>query len=122
MPSNDFATSYNQYNVSCTNDSLCGYTLKCYGCVGGYTLINGWCILNTVCLTYSKLNSAGGAFSAANCLCFPNYKLLALSICQKCDISCLTCSGLASNNCVTCPTGANATSGVCTYNGTYSVI
>lgn len=116
----NFATTYDQDGKNCTGlgDPLCGYTLKCYQCKTGYTLINGICIANTKCFVYSKYSSsATGSFSSANCYCFTGFRLVGPGFCSKCDINCKTCSGSASNQCTSCPTGASTTS--CVYNSTY---
>jgi len=119
MPGGNFGISYNQNGINCTGDVLCGYTLQCYSCKSGYTLINGFCQINTVCFTYSFYTSSGSTFSTADCACFPNFQLLGLSICYKCSITCLTCSGSTNTNCLTCPSGMNISSGSCSYNSTY---
>jgi len=112
--------NYNQNNVNCTGDPLCKYTLKCYTCSSGYTLLNGLCISNNQCFTYSFYTSAGSTFNPNNCNCFPNYQLLGISICSKCSINCLTCLSSSLSNCQTCPDGSNAPSGgSCSYNSSY---
>ena len=126
MPGTNFTLYYNQNNINCTGDPLCLYTTRCYACNNGYTLLNGLCYSNGQCLTYSYYTSAGTTFSPSSCNCFPNYFTLGLSICAKCDISCLTCSGQSSTNCQTCPTGSTNTTATlptsCAYNTTYSQI
>lgn len=117
---NYFKDNYHQNNVNCTGDPLCKYTLRCFTCQSGYTLINGFCIANTKCFTYSYYTSTGSTFNPMNCKCFPNYQLLGLSICGKCSINCLTCLSSDFNNCQTCPDGnLNANAGACSFNTTY---
>jgi hypothetical protein len=117
-----FATTYNQNNINCTGygDPLCGYTLKCYQCNTGYFLNNGFCLPNTQCFQYAKYDSSvGGSFSAANCFCLTGFFSLFPGYCQKCDISCDSCAGTGSNQCVACPDGAAAVGNVCYYNFSY---
>lgn len=97
MPGTNFATSYNQGNTNCTGDPLCSYNVKCYGCNSGYTLLEGTCYSNSQCFTYSYNTAPAAAFNPSSCKCFTNYMLLGLSICAKCHITCLTCSGTNSN-------------------------
>jgi hypothetical protein len=124
-PATYFSATYNQNNINCTGDPLCGYTLQCYSCNNGYTLLNGLCYSNSQCLTYSYYTAAGGTFNPSSCNCFPNYQTLGLSICAKCHIYCLTCSSSGSSGCLTCPPGSTNSSAApasCSYNSTYSQI
>ena len=117
---NYFKDNYNQNNVNCTGDPLCKYALKCYTCKSGFTLIDGFCLSNTQCFTYSFTTSTGATFNPANCNCYPGFQLLGLSICTKCSISCLTCLPTDTTYCQTCPSGhLDVASGVCSYNTTY---
>ena len=124
-PTTTFTATYNQNNINCTGDPLCKYTLKCYSCISGYTLLEDSCYSNDRCFTYSYSTSAG-VFNPANCNCFPNFQSLGASICLKCHISCLTCTGSTSSECLTCPPGSSNTtsssSTPCSYNTTYSEI
>ena len=91
--------NYDQNGVNCSGygDPLCGYTLKCYECITGYTLNNGFCLTNQ-CLQYGKYNSsAGGTFSSANCFCYTGFSILFPAYCMKCHINCATCTGTNSN-------------------------
>lgn len=120
---NYFKDNYNQNNVNCTGDPLCKYALKCYTCKSGFTLIDGFCLSNTQCFTYSFTTSTGGTFNPANCNCYPGFQLLGLSICTKCSISCVTCLPTDTAYCQTCPSGhLDVASGVCSYNTTYESI
>jgi hypothetical protein len=120
---NYFKDNYNQNNVNCTGDPLCKYTLRCYGCKSGYTLIDGLCVINNQCFTYSFYKSTGATFNPINCNCFPNFQLLGLSICAKCDITCLTCLSSDQTICQTCPEGSlNPTAASCAFNSTYDEI
>lgn len=81
--------------------------------------MNGFCISQSSCLAYSYYNSlAGGSFSSSNCVCFTGFQLLFPGYCTRCAINCKTCSGTASNQCSSCPTGASGSS--CGYNTSYS--
>jgi hypothetical protein len=117
----NFGATYTQNGINCTgnsNDVFCRYTLKCYGCKTGYTLVNGFCISQSSCYAYSYYNSSvGGSFSSSNCLCFTGFQLLFPGYCTKCATNCKTCSGTASNQCSSCPAGASGSS--CAYNTTY---
>lgn len=118
----NFTSTYDQGNINCTGDPLCGYTLKSFSCQSGYTLLEGTCYSNSQCFTYSYYTAAGATFNPASCNCFPNYQQLGSSICRKCHVLCLTCSSSSNSGCLTCPPGStsSASPGACTYNGTYS--
>lgn len=119
-----FSATYNQNNIDCTGDPLCGYTIMCYTCVNGYTLINGLCISNSKCLAYAYYTGSG-VFNQQNCVCFANYQIFGVANCIKCSIYCLTCSSITTTNCLTCPFGStttNAVANACTYNTTLNNI
>lgn len=109
MPGTNFTANYDQSKTNCTGDPLCLYTTKCTSCISGYTYVNGNCYSNSQCLSYSYYTSVGATFNPSSCNCFPNYFRLGLSICSKCDITCLTCSSPAPNRCLTCPLGSSNT-------------
>jgi len=115
------STTYTQNGINCTgngNDVLCRYTLMCYTCKTGYTIVNGFCISQSSCYAYSYYNSSvGGSFSSSNCICFNGFQLLFLGYCTKCATNCKTCTGNTSSDCSSCPAGASGAS--CGYNTTY---
>jgi hypothetical protein len=119
----NFTATYSQAYTNCTGDPLCAYTLMCYSCTSGYTNLQGACYSNSQCFTYSYYTSSGATFNPSSCNCFPNFQLLGSSICKKCNIMCLTCSGSSSSSCQTCPPGTTNSStfpSSCGYNSTYS--
>lgn len=115
MPGGTYPTDHLMNGVNCPIDPLCAYTLRCWTCSSGYTLNNGFCVKNNQCFIYSLYNSTSLSFNPAYCNCFPNYFSIGLTMCLKCDISCLTCS--SGTNCLSCPTGSSGAT--CSYNSTY---
>lgn len=69
----------------------------------------------TTCRLYSYYitgNSSSG-WSPTNCYCLPGYYFSSTISCSKCDITCLTCSGASSSNCLTCYEGYYLSGTVC---------
>jgi len=119
MPSSVFGSTYDMAGLNCPGDATCSYNLYCTSCSSGYTNINGFCLSNTQqCFTYSKSNSTSITFDPATCACFPNYYSIGLTICSKCPITCLTCSG---STCSSCPTFMTGTTS-CSFNSSFDVL
>ena len=58
---------------------------------------------------------SSSAWSPSNCYCLDGYyNTSSTSIsCANCHVTCLTCSGSAANNCLTCPDGLTTSNGYC---------
>ena len=93
--------------LSCGGDPLCEIALQCSLCMTGYVLVAGRCIADQNCRNYAYYNESNLAaqWSAANCVCLDGYSSSGTTV-GKCDItchiSCKTCSGTSSSNCLSC--------------------
>lgn len=100
----------------CSNDYLCSKGIVCTSCLQGYSLVGGQCVSQTTCRLYSyyqKGTNSSSSWSPTNCVCLDGYYLSGAITCSACDISCLTCNGASSNNCLSCPVGYSLSAGTC---------
>lgn len=91
--------------IVCGNDYLCSAGVQCTSCLQGYSLVAGQCVNQYTCQLYSYYQKgiSSAAWSPSNCLCLPGYYFSSTINCSPCDITCKTCNGPASSNCLSCP-------------------
>jgi hypothetical protein len=91
--------------IVCGTDNYCTKGIQCTACLSGYTLISGQCYSQQTCKLYSyyqKGANSTSTWSPTNCKCADGYYLSGTITCSACDITCLTCSGSSSSNCLSC--------------------
>lgn len=111
--------------IVCGGDYLCSKGIICTACLQGYSLAGGLCVSQTTCRLYSyyqKSANSSSAWSPTNCVCVDGYYSVGNLTCAPCDISCLTCSGPNSNNCLSCPVGYSLSSSTCQSTNTGSQV
>jgi len=101
--------------IVCGTDNYCSKGVQCTDCLQGYSLVSGTCVSQTTCRLYSyylKGNSSS-TWSPTNCYCLNGYYFRSYLTCSICDISCLTCSGSSSSNCLSCNEGYTLSGSSC---------
>lgn len=108
-------------NISCGADFYCSQGIICTSCLQDYSLVGGTCVDQTTCRLYSYYiqGASSTTWSPSGCHCLDGYYFSGSITCSSCDLSCLTCNGPSSNNCVTCPEGFKISSGSCVNNLVY---
>ena len=94
-------------SIVCGNDFECRDGIVCTACLSGYSLVGGTCVDQTTCRLYSYYvqGNSSTTWSPSNCKCLDGKYFSSSTSCSSCDMSCLTCSGTASNNCLSCAEG-----------------
>jgi hypothetical protein len=59
------------------------------------------------------MGNSSSTWSPTNCICLDGYYFSSYLTCSICDISCLTCSGAAASNCLTCYEGYSLSGTTC---------
>jgi len=85
-------------------DNYCLKGVICTDCLQGYSLVGGTCVGQSTCKQYSYYlkGISSSSWSPTNCYCMDGYYFSSYLTCSHCDLSCLTCNGPNSNNCLTC--------------------
>lgn len=111
MPTGYTRAGYS-WSYPCPDNGLCAYALKCYSCdTTSYALEEYTCISKNRCRKYSLYNSTTSGFNAAYCYCKPGFYLSGTTSCSICHVSCKTCNGPLSTNCIYCHNGATLNTG-----------
>jgi len=105
--------------IVCGLDSYCLKGVVCTDCLSGFASTGGVCVNQTTCRQYSFNSNSSASWNSSNCVCFSGYYLSSYLTCSRCDISCLTCSGPSSNNCLSCDEGFALSSTVCLQSSIY---
>lgn len=90
---------------NCGTDQYCLKGLICTDCLLGYSLVSGQCIDQNSCRKYSYYlpGNVSTQWTASKCFCLRGYYMSNYVSCDTlCDITCLTCTGPASNQCASC--------------------
>lgn len=113
----DFARNNYAYmqSIVCGSDFYCTKGIVCTACLQGYSLVGGACVDQTTCRLYSYYvqGASSATWSPTGCTCLDGYYFSASITCSSCDITCLTCNGPGSGNCLTCPEGFSISGGSC---------
>lgn len=110
----------NYPDIKCT-DSYCSNGLVCTQCLLGYAVVGGKCIAENNCREYAYYvpPAVSTAWSAVNCKCLDGHWWTTFAKCgQRCHISCKSCSGLLSTQCLSCYSEYKLVSGACVINAT----
>lgn len=101
--------------IVCGGDNYCTKGIVCTSCLQGSSLVGGTCVDQTTCRLYAyyKKGNSSSTWSPTNCYCLDGFYFSSYISCSACDLSCLTCSGPNSNQCLTCPEGYSLSSGSC---------
>jgi hypothetical protein len=110
--------------IVCGSDYLCSAGIQCTSCLQGFSLVAGQCVNQYTCQLYSyyQKGDSSAAWSPSNCLCLPGFYFSSFINCLPCDISCQTCSGPGSSNCLSCPEGYALQSSTCLSSNTGSQV
>lgn len=110
--------------IVCDNDNLCTKGIVCTACLQGYTLVAGQCVDQYTCKLYSYYDkgNSSSSWSPTNCKCLKGFYFSATITCSPCDLSCLTCNGGSSSNCLTCLEGYILSSGSCSSTATNNLV
>jgi len=90
------------FPIICGLDNYCLKGVVCTDCLSGFIPIAGVCFNQTTCRQYSYNSNFSSTWNSSNCLCFEGYYPSSYLTCSRCDISCQTCIGPSSNNCISC--------------------
>jgi hypothetical protein len=109
-------------DIVCKSDTYCSKGVECTTCLQGYSLVGGTCVSQDTCRLYSYYvqGTSSTTWSPSNCNCLAGNYFSSSTTCATCHISCLTCSGTGSSNCLTCPPGYTLSSNACVNSQVYA--
>ena len=94
--------------LDCGTDEFCLDGLVCTSCLDNHVLVNGRCLPEDTCRQYAYFQppSTSTQWSADSCECLSGHSSTSYATCNlRCHEYCKTCSGTASNNCLSCEEG-----------------